>query len=69
MDLADGQKTSHFIEVGSDAANDAHVDGIGWADVADTLGLGEELGELVGTSKGAGGSTEREDLSFNHDGR
>ena len=69
MDLADGQQASHFIEVGPDAANDAHVDGVGWANVADALGLGEELGELVGTPKGTGGSTEREDLSFNHDGR
>jgi hypothetical protein len=69
VDFANGEKTSHFIKVGPDAANDAHVDCIGRTDVADALGFGEEFGKLVGTSKGTSGSTEGEDLSFNHDGR
>jgi hypothetical protein len=69
VDLADGEKTSHFIKVGLDAANDAHIDCIGRTDVADAFGLVEEFGKLVSTSKGTSGSTEGENLSFNHDGR
>lgn len=69
VDLADGEKTSHFIKVGLDAANDAHIDCIGRTNVADAFGLVEEFGKLVSTSKGTSGSTESENLSFNHDGR
>jgi hypothetical protein len=57
VDLADRQQASHFIEVGSNAANDAHVDGIGGTDVAHTFGFGQEFGELIGTSKSASSGT------------
>jgi hypothetical protein len=69
VDLADRQQASHFVKVGSNAANDAHVDGIGGTDVAHTFGFGQEFGELVGSSKSASSGTQGQDLSFNHDGR
>lgn len=69
VDLADGEQTSHFVQVGLDAADDAHVDGIGRTDVADAFGLVEELGKLVRPSEGTSGSADGENLSFNHGGR
>ena len=55
-----------LVEVRADAPNDADVDGIGRANVADTFGLEQELAQLVYAADGAGRSSEGEKLSFRH---
>jgi hypothetical protein len=68
VDFADREETTNFIEVGTDATNDAHVDSVGWTDIADSFGLVHELSNLVGTADCRRCSTEGEELSFNHGG-
>ena len=62
MDFAHREKASHFLKIGAYAADDAHIDGIGWADITHTFGLGKEFGKLVGTGEGAGSGTEGKEL-------
>jgi hypothetical protein len=69
VDFADREQTAHLFEIRADAADDAHVDGIGWADVAHTFGLCKELCELVGAAEGRGRSAEGDELSLDHDGQ
>lgn len=66
VDFADGKKALDFVEIGSHAANNAHVDGIRRTNVANAFGLVQELAELVGTANRTRGGAEGEDLSFNH---
>jgi hypothetical protein len=68
VDFADGQQALHFVEVGAHAADDAHVDGVGGTDIAQALGLVEELAELVCAAEGSRRRTERKDLALDHGG-
>ena len=68
VDLADGQQAPHFVEVGAHAADDAHVDGVGGTDITQTLGLVQELAELVCAAEGSRRRAERKELSLRHGG-
>ena len=68
VDLADGQQAPHFVEVGAHAADDAHVDGVGGTDITQTLGLVQELAELVCAAEGSRRRAERKELSLCHGG-
>ncbi|KAF7575448.1 hypothetical protein Ptr902_05788 [Pyrenophora tritici-repentis] len=57
VDFAHRKKTSNLLQVGSHAADDAHIDGIRRANVTDAFSFGEKFGEFVGTSQsGTGGA-------------
>lgn len=66
VDFADREQTAHLFEIRADATDDAHVDGVGGADITNALGLCEELGELVGASESGGSRAEGDELSFGH---
>lgn len=68
VDLADGQQATHFVEISAHAADDAHVDGVGWAYIAHAFGLVHELAQLVGAADGRGRSADGDELSFSHGG-
>lgn len=66
VDFADREQTAHLLEIRADATDDAHVDGVGWTDITNPLGLCEEFGELVGASESGGSRAEGDELSFDH---
>lgn len=66
MDLADREKATDFVKVGAYAADDAHVDCIGRADVTKAFGFVHKFAELVGTAQSGRGGADGEEFSFRH---